>query len=118
MTPSSGTLDAVSVFSLLGNQRRLLVIRYLSLFDCETTVTVRHVARVVRGVEIGTPPNHVTTSEYESAYNSLIQNHLPKMDEYGLINYNEQRKSIVVSPVLSQYACLASATEVITWYTQ
>lgn len=98
------------VHNLLGNRRRLLVIGYLSLFEPETTVAVRHIARVVRGIETGTPPTQVSTSDYESAYNGLIQTHLPKLAANDLLKYNEQRKTVLVTPQLEQYVAIAATT--------
>ena len=96
------------IYGLLGNQRRLLTIRYLSMFNCGATVEVRHVARVVRGIELGISPQNVGTADYESAYNSLIQLHLPKLAGRGLIEYDVDRKTITTRAKIDQYAFLAS----------
>lgn len=108
----SGADDGVSrvanVFSILGNQRRLLVVGYLSLFDVGATVEVRHLARVVRGIETGTPPRSVGTDSYESAYNGLIQTHLPKLDDRGLIAYDEAGKTVTVESQIEQYVAIVS----------
>ncbi|WP_455428720.1 DUF7344 domain-containing protein [Haloferax gibbonsii] len=99
---------AAEVFALLGNRRRLLVVRYLSLFSCGQTVSVRHVARVICGIETNTPPSQVTSTAYESVYNGLIQNHLPRMHEHGLIQYDERGKEIGVLTDVFYYAYLVS----------
>lgn len=106
----SDELCISEVFALLGNERRLLVIRYLSLFEPGTAVEVRHIARVVRAIETDTSPRHVSTSSYESAYNSLIQTHLPRLATRGLIKYDEQRKEVSVTPKLDQYALISAVT--------
>lgn len=103
-----------NIYDLLGNQRRRLVIGYLSLFEPGTTVEVRHIARVVRGIETETPPRQVSTEDYESAYNGLIQTHLPKLATLGLIEYDERRKVVVVTQRLEQYALIATITRFIT----
>lgn len=111
---SDDEFNLVEVHNLLGNRRRLLVIGYLSLFNSGTTVEVRHVARVIRGVETETSPDQVRTKDYESAYNGLIQTHLPKLADKGLIEYNEQRKVVTVTRRLEQYALIVDVTQFIT----
>lgn len=104
---SDDDINLTEIYTLLGNQRRLLVIEYLSLFNQGTSVKVRHVARVIRGIELGIPPNRVSTEDYESAYNGLIQTHLPKLADKGLIEYNEREKTVVVTSQLTQGALIA-----------
>lgn len=99
------------VLNFLGNRRRLLTLQYLALFEPGTTIEVRHVARVVRGVETGNPPRNVGTADYESAYNGLIQTHLPKIDERGLVQYDERRKTVTVEESLEQYVVLTTLAQ-------
>ncbi|MFC7141826.1 MULTISPECIES: hypothetical protein [Halobacteriales] len=99
------------VHALLGNQRRFLVVEYLSMFDSGVDVEVRHVARVIRAVETGTPPHRIGADEYESAYNGLIQRHLPRLASAGLVEYDEQRKEIRVTDRLNQYAMVCAFTK-------
>lgn len=111
---SSNGPRSAEVHTLLGNQRRLLVVGYLSLFAPRTSVEVRHIARVVRGIETDTPPRQVGTAKYESAYNGLIQAHLPRLDEAGLIEYDERCKEVLVTPRLKRYALLVAVTQFVT----
>ncbi|MXR21417.1 DUF7344 domain-containing protein [Halobacterium bonnevillei] len=111
---SSKPVDAADVHNLLGNQRRALVVGYLALFDQGESVAVRHVARVVRAVETGKAPSSVSTSDYESAYNGLIQSHLPRLAAGELIEYDENRKEITVTPQLHQHAFLLAVAQLVT----
>lgn len=113
---SKEPLNAAAVFDLLGNQRRLLVIEYLSLFENETAVEVRHLARVVRGIELEKDPHLVSTAEYESAYNGLIQSHLPKLATYGIVEYDDQRKVIIRTNCIGEYALLAQLARYLIRY--
>jgi hypothetical protein len=101
-------LNLADVHSLLGNQRRIYIIGYLSLFNPGRTVEVRHLARVVRGIETKTPPTQVGTKDYESAYNGLIQTHLPKLDERGLVEYDDRGKTVTVNSRIVQYGLLTT----------
>jgi len=105
---SPGVAD---VLSFLGNRRRLLTLQYLALFEPGTTIEVRHLARVIRGVETGSPPRNVGTADYESAYNGLIQTHLPKIDQRGLVQYDERRKTVTVEESIEQYIVLTTLVQ-------
>ena len=106
MTTNSVT-DSATVFDLLGNRRRLIVIKYLSLLEQKASVEVRHLARIVRGIELGVPPRQVASDDYESAYNGLIQTHLPKLAAYDIVEYDDARKTVSPTYRVGQYALLA-----------
>lgn len=115
-TTDNNKPDPSDVHELLGNRRRLLVVGYLSLFKQGTTIEVRHIARVVRGIETGTSPRQVSTDKYESAYNGLIQSHLPKLAARGLIEYEEDRKEVTVMKRVDRYATIIAISKCITSY--
>ncbi len=100
-------VETVALFDLLGNRRRLLVIEYLSLFGRDACVEVRHLARIVRGIELGEPPRQIGSDDYESAYNGLIQTHLPKLAAHDVLKYNDARKTVTRTSRVEQYALLA-----------
>jgi hypothetical protein len=114
---SSGELDDCSngdVYRILGNSRRLRVIRYLSLFEEGTSIEVRQIARAISGIEIGISPRLVGTKDYESVYNGLIQTHLPKLAAEGVIEYDERSKEATVTPNLKQYMTIDILTQFVT----
>lgn len=100
------TPDVATLFALLGNRRRLLVLGYLALFEPGASVEVRQLARIVRSLELEKPPRQVSTADYESAYNGLIQTHLPKLDAEGVVEYDDQRKIATVTDQVRVYALL------------
>lgn len=100
--------EIANIFSLLGNRRRILLIRYLSLFERRKEIEVRHLARVIGGIETGEPPRNVGRDDYQSVYNGLLQTHLPTLDERGVIEYDEQRKTVTVTTRIEQYLVLAA----------
>ncbi|WP_302079978.1 DUF7344 domain-containing protein [Salinibaculum rarum] len=109
MTVADGAPSEISdIFSILGNRRRVLLIRYLSLFERQKEVEVRHLARVLGGIETGTPPRNVVRDDYESVYNGLLQTHLPTLDERGVIEYDEQHKTVTVTTQIERYMVLAA----------
>lgn len=100
-------IDSAALFELLGNRRRLLIIEYLSLFENDASVEVRHLARIVRGIELSEPPRQLSSDDYESAYNGLIQTHLPKLAAHDVLEYDDARKTVTPTPRVEQYALLA-----------
>ncbi|WP_449289179.1 DUF7344 domain-containing protein [Natrialba hulunbeirensis] len=103
---TNNLVELVDHFDLLGNRRRLLVIGYLSLVDQQASVEVRDLARVIRSIELETPPHQIKSKEYESAYNGLIQTHLPKLAANGVIEYDDSRKTLSPTYRIYQYSLL------------
>ena len=82
--------EQARIHSLIGNQRRLLLLRELTEVGDEATV--RELSERLAAKETGTwPPPRAAR---QSVYVSLIQTHLPKLDNAGLIEYDEDGKSV------------------------
>ncbi|WP_449271797.1 DUF7344 domain-containing protein [Halomarina oriensis] len=77
-------------------------------------MSVRHLARIVRGIETATAPRNVPAAGYESSYNSLIQTHLPQLAAVEVILYDEQRKIVSTTPRLYQLAAVAALNRILT----
>jgi hypothetical protein len=107
----SGSSRVTDVLNFLGNRRRLLTLRYLALFEPGTTIEVRRLARVIQGVETENARKNEGTADYESAYNALIQTHLPKIDQRGLIQYDERRKAVTVEESLERHVVLSTIAQ-------
>ncbi|WP_449405067.1 DUF7344 domain-containing protein [Halopenitus persicus] len=58
-------------------------------------------------------PREVTTEDYESVYNGLIQNHLPKLAKYGIIEYDDRAKVVTVTPRIEEYVLLIAIARII-----
>lgn len=98
-TPSMDTgsvtdqrLSDDKVFHLLQNRRRRNVIRYLS--DAEGTVSMRDIAEQVAAWEHDTSVRALSSDERQRVYIPLYQNHLPKLDDEGVIEYNQSRGTV------------------------
>jgi len=92
------------IFTLLANRRRRILVGYLVLFEPGETVSVRNLARIIRSIETGTSVQSIETDGYESVYNNLIQRHLPKLEEHGVIEYDCRAKQLVTTRSLARYA--------------
>jgi hypothetical protein len=91
-------LDRNQIFDVLKNQRRRYVIRYLSERDGQ--VELRDMAVAMAEWENGN--EYISHKDRKRAYVSLYQTHLPKMSEYGVIEYNQPRGTIEPTPYLDQ----------------
>lgn len=87
MAQASETLPVEQLYDALANERRRSCLRYLG--DVEGPVPVSDLATAVAG--------DVADGEdvaERSTYISLIQSHLPKLDAYDVVNYDEDAKTV------------------------
>jgi hypothetical protein len=88
----AGTHEALpkdEIFHLLQNQRRRYVLQYLQ--EVDGTVEMRDMAEQVAAWEHDTTLQALTSDERQRVYIALYQAHLPKLNEKGVINYNQSR---------------------------
>jgi hypothetical protein len=76
-------------FHILQNERRRRVLRYLD--GTEGQVRMRDVAEQVAAWEHDTTVEALMSDERQRVYIALYQTHLPKLDEKGVIEYNQSR---------------------------
>lgn len=86
-TPDAPSED--EVFDVLRAARRRAALRYLDANDGEATIET--LAEHVAAVENGVAREAVTQRQRKRAYIALYQCHLPKMAEYGVIEYERER---------------------------
>lgn len=91
--PSPERLDRI--FTMLQNRRRRLVLEYLRTHD---SVTQSDLARHVAAVENGISESAVTSTQRKRVYVSLYQAHLPKLDDFGAISFDQDRGTIERTP--------------------
>ena len=100
------SLDAIH-HSLRASRRRLIITvlahHYLAHTQAKTqdspearesTVSVRELSRVIVTIEEEVPIEHATGAPYHNVYTSLIQTHLPELDDIGAIDYDSSRKVV------------------------
>ena len=91
-TSASVELGEDQVYHLLQNERRRNVLRYLH--DAEGTVSMRDIAEQVAAWENDSTVQAITSSERQRVYIPLYQSHLPKLDEEGIIEYDQSRGTV------------------------
>ena len=89
-------IELDQVFGLLRNRRRRDVLRYLSGTDEQ--VRIGKLAETIAARECDKPVRQITSQERKRVYIGLYQGHLPKMDDCGVVEYNQQRGIIDRGP--------------------
>ncbi|MDS0280015.1 hypothetical protein NDI85_19710 [Halomicroarcula sp. S1AR25-4] len=90
-TPTQPAASADDLATAVANQRRRIVLRTLAdegAADADTLATT------IAGVENGKPPELVTSTERNRVYIALTQGHLEKLDDCGLIHYDDRAKTV------------------------
>ena len=77
------------IFGILKNGRRRRVLKYLR--DADGEVTLSDLAEHIAAIENDTTPKQLTSSQRKRVYVGLYQCHLPKMDDAGVVDYNQAR---------------------------
>jgi hypothetical protein len=80
------------LFHVLQNQRRRQVLNYLR--TAEGRVDMREIAEQVAAWENDKPVEAITSEERQRAYIALYQSHLPKLDEMGIVEYDQGRGTV------------------------
>lgn len=88
------------IFHILQNQRRRYVLRYLE--GVEGKVQMRDIAEQVAAWEHDTTLDALTSNQRQRVYIALYQAHLPKLDEKGIISYNQNRGIVERTPRADQ----------------
>lgn len=83
------------IFAILQNHRRRLVLEYLRDHDATTQGDL---ARHVAAVENDIPESAVTSTQRKRVYVSLYQAHLPKLDDFGAISFDQDRGTVERTP--------------------
>lgn len=82
-------LSKDELFHLLQNQRRRRVLLYLQ--DTSGDVSMRDIAEQVAAWENDTTIEALGSNERQRVYIALYQSHLPKLDDAGVLTYDQQR---------------------------
>jgi len=89
------------IFEVLSNERRRYVLAYLKQRD-HGRATLSTLATQVAAAENDVPPDRVPAQDRKSVYVGLRQTHLPKMDQYGLVEYDRDRGEIELTETAEQ----------------
>lgn len=90
-------------FHILQNARRRAVLRYLVADPDRDEFEMRELAEEIGAVEHDTTVRKLTSVERQRVYVSLYQTHLPKLDEHGVIDYDQSRGIVRPRPLLAVF---------------
>ncbi|WP_114576579.1 ArsR family transcriptional regulator [Saliphagus sp. LR7] len=93
-----GDTDRLSkdvIFELLKNRRRRQVLAYL--LENEATVTLGELAERIAAWENDTEVAALSSDQRKRVYVALYQTHLPKMDDAGIVDYDQDRGLITLA---------------------
>ncbi|MFB6311161.1 MAG: hypothetical protein ABEH64_08265 [Salinirussus sp.] len=96
----SEQLTADTAFDLLSNARRRYVLCYL---QNRGEATVRALSRYTAAWENDIDPAAVSAQQRKRAYTALHQTHLPRLDEYGVIEYDRDGGRVEPAPRLALF---------------
>lgn len=83
-------LEAVEIHEVLSNERRQLILEFLS--EANGPLSARDLSERIAAAETeeSPPPTNIR----QSAYVSLHQTHLPKLDELEIVDYDQSAKTV------------------------
>jgi len=95
MSTDAAASDEMSpdlVFEILSNTRRRMVLYYLR--EESGWVTVQELAGEIAAMENDIGVDELTRQQRKRVYVSLYQTHLPKLEETGIIEYDDDREEV------------------------
>ncbi len=104
-TPDEGDsaqLERGQIFEILSNDRRRYVIHYLKQQSDGTTIQLREVVDQVAAWENGTDVSGLDSGDRKTVYTALKQTHLPRLDEFGVVEYDHQRGEVTLTETADQ----------------
>ena len=86
-------LEEVEIHKVLSNERRQLTLKILG--EAGGEMSARELSERIAEIETGEspPPRNIR----QSAYVSLLQTHLPKLDELDVVEYDDGAKTVDLS---------------------
>ena len=93
-------LSKDDLFHLLSNRRRRDVLRYLA--TQEGRVDMRDIAEQIAAWEHDIEVRNLRSKQRQRVYIALYQSHLPKLSEFGVIEYDRSRGHVERTPLARQ----------------
>lgn len=91
----STALTRDEVFETLSNRRRRFVLHHLQ--DVDESSTLSEIAEQVAAWENDSTVDAISSSERKTVYTSLQQFHLPKMEEMGVVRFDQRDGTVALT---------------------
>ncbi|WP_336337148.1 DUF7344 domain-containing protein [Haloarcula brevis] len=88
---SGDDLTRDDLFHVLQCRRRRLVLKYLHEYSGDGPAEMSDIAEHIAALEHDTTVDSLRSKQRQRVYIALYQSHLPKMDDAGVVNYNQDR---------------------------
>lgn len=112
METQSQQLTNDEIFEVLSNTRRRQVI--FLLYNQSGQANLGDLAETIATVEEGAEP---TTEQYKRVYISLYQTHVPKLEDYGIVEYDSETKLLELTDSVDQLiAVFETEVDRIVWW--
>lgn len=114
-SPDEPSLD--DIFGVLKNSRRRSVLRYLR--ENGRQATLSDLAEHIAAKENGTTRDQLTSSQRKRVYVGLYQCHLQKMEDAGVVDYNQSRGHVALTDQadrFEEYIEMSDAGPEYRWY--
>jgi hypothetical protein len=98
LTTPTGSLSRDDLFNVLQARRRRLVLWYLHE-RADGEARLRALAKHVAALEAGTDAHAVDHGMRQRVQLSLYQAHLPKLADFGVVEYDEARERVELTPL-------------------
>lgn len=102
MSEDTTDIGKDEIFEALSNSRRRQLIYRLHQRTGEADL--RELAREIAAVENGIPVEEVDDDQFKRLYISLYQTHVPKLESYGMVEYDADEKEVVLVEGAEQLA--------------
>lgn len=97
----SGPLSTETIFATLSNRRRRYVLHCLRQTD--DGMTIRDLSEQLAAWEQNCELTEVRPKERKRLYTALHQTHLPKMDAFGVVEYDRARGVVTLTDAISEF---------------
>ena len=91
---SEDTLSTDEIFELLKNNRRREILYYLE--EADGSAAVKELARNIAAREHDVPASSVTDKQYKRVYVALVQTHIPKLENAGVIEFDDDEQTMAL----------------------
>jgi hypothetical protein len=88
------------LFEVLSSDRRRYLIYFLQASGGEADL--RDLARLIAARENGTDPEDISDKEQKRVYISLYQSHVPKLEDYDLVEYDSEKKRVIATDRITE----------------
>ena len=104
-------LSTETVCELISNARRRAVVRRVAALADTESVEMGDLAREIAGEEHDISPATVSAEQRKTVYVSLLQNHLPKLDAAGVVDWNDRSGDVAHGQSVDELAALVEGIE-------